>query len=237
MYYRRKPEAGLSRLERTGGVILLLAFYPLNPLIGKAIRAMAEKLLDFRVTDGLYFVIYYYIFFVLTAIVFQRLLAKGARRFLDDPSLTLKTAGIGLVAYYGLVELAARLFAPLFKLPENQNDAAAAALIDSAPHMIMIAIIFLGPFVEEALFRGLVFGGLKERSRMLAYGVSCILFALVHVWQFAAGARDPAYLLMVVQYLAPGLVLAWVYEHTGTLWAPVLLHVCVNALAVLGGLA
>lgn len=238
MYYgRRKPDAGLTRLERIGGIALFLAFYPLNPLIGKAIRTAAERLLEFRVTDGLYFIIYYYVFFALTVIVFQRLLAKGTRRFLDDPRLSLKTAAIGLVAYYGLVELAARLITPLFTLPENRNDAAAAALMDSAPHMIMFAVIFLGPFVEETLFRGLVFGGLKERNRGLAYGVSCILFALVHVWQFAAGTRDPAYLLMVVQYLAPGLVLAWVYEHTGTLWASILLHVCVNALAVLGGLA
>ena len=47
--------------------------------------------------------------------------------------------------------------------------------------------------------------------------------------------RDPAYLLMTVQYLAPGLALAWAYDHSGTLWASIGLHAGVNALSVLAG--
>ena len=89
--------------------------------------------------------------------------------------------------------------------------------------------------MEETLFRGLVFGGLREKSRPLAYAVSCALFALLHVWQFALANRDPAYFLLMVQYLIPGLVLAWAYDHGGTLWASIGLHAGVNALAVLAG--
>lgn len=34
----------------------------------------------------------------------------------------------------------------------------------------------------------------------------------------------------------PGLVLAWAYDHSGTLWASIGLHAGVNALSVLSGL-
>ena len=80
--------------------------------------------------------------------------------------------------------------------------------------------------MEEVLFRGLVFGGLREKSRWIAYLASCLLFALLHVWQFAVVNRDIAYFLLMVQYLVPGLVLAWACEHSGTL------HAAANALAV-----
>ena len=41
-----------------------------------------------------------------------------------------------------------------------------------------------------------------------------------------------SYFLLMVQYLVPGLVLAWAYDHTGTLWSSILLHAAANALSV-----
>ena len=62
--------------------------------------------------------------------------------------------------------------------------------------------------MEEVLVRGLVFGTLNSKSRVVAYLVSCLLFALLHVWQFAVVQRDITYFWLMVQYLVPGLVLA-----------------------------
>ena len=107
-----------------------------------------------------------------------------------------------------------------------------SAQTGSAPHMTLVIVILLAPFVEETLFRGLVFGNLKSRSRAGAYLASCLLFALMHVWQFAVVSRDITYFLLMVQYLVPGLVLAWAYEHSGTLWAAVGLHAAANALSM-----
>jgi membrane protease YdiL (CAAX protease family) len=82
------------------------------------------------------------------------------------------------------------------------------------------------------LFRGLVFGNLRDKSRVLAYLLSCMLFALLHVWQFAVVNRDVTYFLLMLQYLVPGLVLAWSFERSGTLWTPILLHAAANAFSV-----
>ena len=90
--------------------------------------------------------------------------------------------------------------------------------------------------ISPELFRGLVFGNLKGKSRTVAYVVSCLLFALLHVWQFAVVRQDITYFLLMVQYLVPGLVLAWAYDHTGTLWSSILLHAAANALHVLAGM-
>ncbi len=42
---------------------------------------------------------------------------------------------------------------------------------------------------------------------------------------------DLGALTLIFQYLAPGLVFAWVYERAGNIWPSVLLHALVNALA------
>ena len=118
----------------------------------------------------------------------------------------------------------------------NLNNNTISAQIDDAPAMTVVIVILLAPFVEEVLFRGLVFGNLKSKSRTVAYVVSCLLFALLHVWQFAVVRQDITYFLLMVQYLVPGLVLAWAYDHTGTLWSSILLHAAANALHVLAGM-
>ena len=231
-----KRHAGsLTRLERVGGTAFFVFYLLLLPLAAGPARGLAEELLGRPVSGELYGAAYYYGLFAVTAILFHHLLAVSTRRFLDEPALTLKTAAVGVVAHYGLLELASRLGRLFADRSANLNDAAISARTGSAPHMTLLIVLFLAPFVEETLFRGLVFGGLKGRSRPLAYAASCALFALAHVWQFAVAGRDPAYFLLMAQYLIPGLVLAWAYDHAGTLWASVALHAGVNALSALAG--
>ncbi len=233
---KKKASAGLTTFERLGGTVFFVFYLLLLPLAAKPALGLAEELLGRRVPENMVTAVYYYGLFAVTVVLFHHLLARTTRRFLDDPGLALKTAGAGIIAYYGLCELASRLGGLLTDRAGNRNDSAISAQIGSAPHMTLLIVIFLAPFVEETLFRGLVFGGLKERSRILAYTVSCALFALLHVWQFAVADRNPAYFLLMVQYLIPGLVLAWAYDHAGTLWASIGLHAGVNALSVLSGL-
>ena len=45
-------------------------------------------------------------------------------------------------------------------------------------------------------------------------------------------SRDLTYFLLMVQYLVPGVVLAWAYDHSGTLWTSIGLHAAANALSV-----
>lgn len=231
----KKRAGGLTKLERAGGTVFFAFYLLLLPLAAEPARRLAGELLGRRVSEELYGAVYYYALFAVTAVLFHRLLGRTTRRFLDDPALAWKTAGAGIVAYYGLSELAVRLGALPADRSGNLNDFAISARAGSAPRMTLLIVLFLAPFVEETLFRGLVFGGLKERSRLLAYAVSCALFALVHVWQFAVANRDAAYFAQMVRYLIPGLVLAWAYDHSGTLWASIGLHAGVNALSVLAG--
>ena len=71
-----------------------------------------------------------------------------------------------------------------------------------------------------------------EHSRLVGYAASCLLFAFLHVWTFAFSALDFSYFILMIQYLVPGLIFAWVFEHSGTLWTSILLHAVVNALSL-----
>jgi membrane protease YdiL (CAAX protease family) len=79
------------------------------------------------------------------------------------------------------------------------------------------------PIGEEILFRGYAFERLhRAGGPAVAYAVSTLLFALVHL--------NPSAILI---YLYLGLVLAWVYHQSQGLLAPITAHAINNGVALL----
>ncbi len=229
---KRKATTYMTYGEQIAGVVFFVIYLLVLPFVTNPLFDLAGRLLAVSISAAMRDVLYYYILFAVTIIIFHGFLARTSRHLMDNLGGACKTAAAGLVGLYGLNELVYRLTNLIFTNRTNLNDTTISAQIDDAPHMTLLIVIFLAPFVEEVLFRGLVFGNLKSRSRALAYVVSCLLFALLHVWQFAVVKQDVTYFLLMIQYLVPGLVLAWAYDHSGTLWASIGLHAAANALSV-----
>jgi len=95
-----------------------------------------------------------------------------------------------------------------------------------------IVSIFLAPIAEEVLFRGVVFGGLRRKSRLMAYLVSFLVFAFYCVWSRFFSGFGWDLLIDFLYYLPASVALCWCYEKGGSVWAPVLLHILINILSV-----
>lgn len=86
------------------------------------------------------------------------------------------------------------------------------------------AIVVAAPVCEEIFFRGLLFGGLRKTLPFVGAAlVSGVFFGAIHL---ATGNVAAA-----VQLSFLGVVLAWLYERSGSLWAPMALHGVNNAIA------
>ena len=229
---RRRTGTDMTRTEIILGGAALALYLAVLPYVSGPALDLLERLLGTRLGESVRNAIYYYVVFALVVIVFWGYLGRTTRAFLDRPGGVLASAGLGLVAFYGLNEICGRLLGLVLEGQVNLNDEAIVGRMVDAPRTTILIVVVLAPVVEGTLFRGDVFGNLREVHRGLAYLVSCLLFALLHVWQFAAARGDLTYLLLMVQYLVPGLVLAWAYEHSGTLWASAALHAAANALSI-----
>ena len=228
---KRKSSAYMTPGEQIAGTVFFLLYLLVLPLAAGPLFRAVGTLLGVTISQTVQHMIYYYLLFAAAVIIFHKFLVRTSRNLMDNLGESCKSVLIGLVALYGLNELVYRLTHTLVRNQVNLNDSTISAQFDDAPHVTLLIVVFLAPFVEEVLFRGLVFGNLKGKSRAVAYVVSCLLFALLHVWQFAVVRQDLTYFLVMVQYLVPGVVLAWVYDHTGTLWTPVAVHALANALS------
>lgn len=85
-------------------------------------------------------------------------------------------------------------------------------------------IVLIGPFVEEVLFRGLIFRALRTGFGFwVAALIASALFALVHV-------PDAGGLEGFAARLLTGLLFCGLFERTGSLWPAIAAHVALNAI-------
>ena len=131
-----------------------------------------------------------------------------------------------------LLSLVLQLFMTfLGELPVPNNDTILDLAGQNYRRMFAVAV-FMAPLVEECLFRGVVFGTIRKKSRFFAYFVSVLLFSLYHVWQYALVSADPIYPLSAIQYDPVSNAVPYYYDRTRYISPPVFFHMFINALSL-----
>lgn len=184
------------------------------------------------VSDGTVNLIYYGVSFAFILCVMFSYLRGEYDALLDRPGRCL-IALLGAFALNYALSFGVGLAALLFESgqTQNPNNAAVAATPAESFAVLKALGIFIGPVAEETLFRGVAFGTLRSRSRVLAYAVSTLLFAVFHVWQYALAGVDARFLLYLLQYVPMSMSLAWCYDRSDSVWTCIFFHMGYNAVA------
>lgn len=170
--------------------------------------------------------------FLCITVIFRKYLLRCGKISLGAPGKCLLSAAVGYGLYWALSLGVSMLILWVYPEFNNVNDAAIETMVDSNFALTAIGTILLVPVTEEVLFRGLIFQGLHHKSRILAYAVSSVAFCLPHVLGYI-GLYSPLHLLLCfLQYLPAGIALAWAYERSDSIWAPVIIHTFVNLTGV-----
>lgn len=147
---------------------------------------------------------------------FREALARlGVRRF-HPSALKWMAAAIGFYL------VAAFAYAVLIGEPHQKDIAKSFGTIP----IQVVLIVFVAPVSEEVCFRGMLFGGLRERlPRIAAAVISGLIFGGLHA---VTG------ITAVPPLIVFGFVLALLYEKTGSIIPGILLHALNNSVALLG---
>jgi membrane protease YdiL (CAAX protease family) len=89
--------------------------------------------------------------------------------------------------------------------------------------LMVAAAVVAAPLCEEIVFRGYLYGAAKRFAGPWVAGFfSALVFASVH-----------GSLVALLPLFVFGCLLAFVYEKTGSIWAPIAIHFCFNGATVL----
>jgi uncharacterized protein len=129
---------------------------------------------------------------------------------------------LAYLGYLGCAIVIAALIQP------EQEDVTRELGVDEGTLGAIVAgvlIIGVAPFTEEVFFRGFMFTGMRRALPfVLAALIPSLIWGLFHY-------TGPESWGVVLQLSIFGLWLCWLYERTGSLWPPVVLHVANNAIA------
>jgi membrane protease YdiL (CAAX protease family) len=175
---------------------------------------------------------YFLINIVAVVWIFHRFLWHSLKYAIANRGRLLLSVILGFAVYWILIHGLDRLIYWLRPQFENANDTSIAQSAQSQFWLTAFGTVILVPLTEETLFRGLIFGAVHRKKPIIAYAISILFFSMVHVLGYV-GVKPPLELLLaLLQYIPAGLVLAWSYEYSGTILAPLFIHTAINAIAI-----
>ena len=219
----------LTRRERLFGWSYLLISLFVMPFALTLLNTLLAKPLSDTVLNLIFFTVN----FLAVCIVFHRFLLASVKLALAKPLYCLRIALIGFAFYYCAILFTSRGIKWFYPSFSNVNDSAIADLFKEYTSAMAFATVFLVPITEETFYRGLVFQGLYRKNRILAYCLSTLVFAGIHIIGYIGLSDWQTLLLCFVQYLPAGLALAWSYEKTDTIITPMLIHIIVNQIGLI----
>ena len=176
--------------------------------------------------------VYFTASFVIILAIMFRFLRSSFSDLIDEFWRAVQAVILGYVLYRVLIWVAVLLMQQIMT-SENPNSEMIASDLSGNYRVMLIIAAVLAPIIEETLFRGALFGTIRQKSRIAAYVVSVLLFSLFHLWDYLVFDPSWGMLVLIVQYIPPSIALAWCYERGGTIWAPILLHSAINIVATL----
>lgn len=223
-----KLSVSMTRAETVGGWIYLVLQLTILPVF----LVSVNLLLGSPLSDASLNFVFYALNFICATVIFRRFLLDSLRQALAAPFRCLRSALFGLILYYLLSLLMGFLIVSIAPDFSNANDQNIADQARDNYMLVSIGTVLLVPPVEEVLYRGLIFRGLYNRSRVAAYIASTLVFCAIHVTGYI-GFYDPLTLLLCfLQYIPAGLCLGWAYARADSIWAPILMHITVNQIAM-----
>lgn len=97
--------------------------------------------------------------------------------------------------------------------------------------LVFVSLVVLPPLVEEILMRGFLYSGLRTRlKKWPAALITSVLFAIAHL---QLGSDAPLLWIAALDTFILSLVLIYLRDLTGSLWASIGLHALKNGIAFL----
>lgn len=214
--------AGMSNLSLGGSVTETLQPYGFSSYRDHS---------AFIINKDLFFIILIYGVLIIEAlaVLFALWRAKLLRQMFSFPSVgrskaVIASAGLAVSAF-GVLYLLVSLLEQFIPFPETESllqSLSAAALI--------ILVVFLAPFVEELLFRGVLLRYfIGKYNAVVGTVIVSTLFAIIHgfvindlVWQ----------IFFTSIYFALSVIMCWLYIKYKSVWASMVFHSVYNGATI-----
>lgn len=145
--------------------------------------------------------------------------------FNEKPHWDGKRIGKAIIGFILITVLGALTLGIVGHGQQSANQKSLEIIAKSSSNLYVFMIVFIAPYIEEVVFRGIFFNTFFTKktsfNKWVGIIVSGFCFAYMH---------DPGMTRFIFVYWVLGIVLAWVYMSTKDLRYSMLTHMAYNAL-------
>ena len=138
---------------------------------------------------------------------------------------------IGVLAYFGVYTVVLGIINSFFSINTNQTQELGFNDVSGTTNLVLtfVSLVVLPPIVEEIMFRGFLYGGLRSTLHVVpAALITSLIFAFPH----SAESGDGSVLwIAAIDTFSLSLVLCYLREKTGAIYAGIGLHAIKNSIA------
>lgn len=140
---------------------------------------------------------------------------------------------LGVLIYFGiylLVATIAQQFTPI-NVEQEQEIGFDNAKTTGSLLITFVSLVVIPPIMEEIMFRGFLYGGLRHRFTIVGSAlITAVIFALPHAGQSTDGT---ILWIAAIDTFVLSLVLTYLREKTGSIYAGMFVHAVKNGVAFL----
>ncbi len=220
--FRRTWKSELSVGQRRWGWVFFLLYLTVLPWLSTVLQRVIFG--DAETPAAQVNLVYYGILLLLSLLLFGRTLKNDLGELWDWLPENLLSLLVSLAVAGALHLLVSRVPFPV-------KDPISLQYLEefhASPVPTLVLILVFIPLVEEILYRGFLYGQLRNYSRPLAMVAVTVFYAANTVWRYAWEAGDPRYLLLTLLYLPMSAALTLCQESGGSVWTTALLHAGLN---------
>lgn len=160
---------------------------------------------------------------------------RSSLRAIGFKSPRLKDVGLavgGIVVYYITLVVIVKIvqaLVPALNLNQDQDTGFQVTTDGMKLLMTFVSLVILPPLVEETVFRGFVFSGLRAKLPFVGTAlITSVLFGAAHLQQ-ASG--QPLLWLAAIDTFTLSMFMCYLRERTGSIWPGIFMHATKNGIA------
>lgn len=175
-------------------------------------------------------------------VIFYSILKEDLIEFTSHWKRHLLIAIISFAVMYGLTELTNYIFYVLeLPLSSSNQDFIINALKSETFIYVAISVVFLAPFVEEVIFRKLLFGAIESNLKLpkiVVVIISTVIFSLIHLSSeltlVFSDISNFKYLVAFFLYAPLAFVLSFSYSYSkNNIFTVIIVHMLNNLLSLI----
>lgn len=220
----------ITRMKIAWCIFIPLYFYILRNLIITPILSILKVSSDEKITYLYGHMIFQILMFTGIIILFFPMLKESLFNIKNESwKKVVKCIMKGLVCIIAACFVGAAIEYICYsgKMIPSQNEMSIREIIEVAPIPVFISSVILGPFVEEMIFRFVIYRTFRKINVACGMIVSALAFGFIHI-ENALLAGDTGAILSGITYVVMGLAFSHNYEKNKNIIMCTIIHSIYN---------